>query len=78
MHIYKSQILEKGHGLLLKYVLLFIPTGIRTLAVRNEFTGYAYIVLVLVLGPTDHDLSARSKLHMYCIYVANAVVTSMN
>ena len=48
------------------------------MAVHNEFTGYAYIVLVLVLGPTDHDLSARSKLHMYCIYVANAIVTSMN
>ena len=48
------------------------------MAVRNEFTGYAYIVLILVLGPTDHDLSARSKLHMYCIYVANAIVTSMN
>ena len=59
-------------------VLLFMLTGTRTLAVRNEFTGYAYIVLVLVLGPTDHDLSARSKLHMYCIYVANTIVTSMN
>ena len=66
MHIYKSQILEKGHGLC-SNVLLFMPTGTRTLAVHNEFTGYAYIVLVLVLGPTDHDLSARSKLHMYCI-----------
>ena len=66
MHIYKSQILEKGHGLG-SNVLLFMPTGTRTLAVRNEFTGYAYIVLVLVLGPTDYDLSARSKLHMYCI-----------